>query len=291
VAVVENLGGTGATFSLSGFNVRVSPRADLRRDSDEPAGELVTLPFAFQTIGRGDRVVIPLHLELRANRVLGGIQPWDISPSNANADRISRAFVGLRDDQILKASLDRVEMKKLKRAFLPIQQPSVTRTYVYGRRYTLESMTVENRIIPIRRLDPSAVAMVAGIEGGSCPILYVKRRDSSEVLRMGTILRTAHGRHANQTQEIKLAEDVTGFTIAEEEPERTVLTQIVLVEIASSGVEKEVLRRLSPVAIESGEELAVDFPPAPVGSRYVLRVTGYYQTYGELLSAVPSLNR
>jgi hypothetical protein len=287
VAVVENLGGSGATFSLPGFNLKQSERTDLRRLSDESGDSPMRLPFPLGTIGRGDRIVIPLQMELRKSTDVGGIAGWDISPSAQRTQQVNAELGRYRDDQIFKTEDGPHPIRKSKRSFVPVEEPSIVSPYIYGRRYTFESMIVDNRTIPVRQLDPNKVTMIAGFDGGSCPILYVSREGSSEPIRVGTILRAARGSEAVQTEEIDLGSDPVGFRIAEEEPERTTITEISLVETSSNGDTKRVFRRRGPFIIQAGEGLSVTFDPGlPAGKRYRLQVSGYYETYGELLTSL-----
>lgn len=276
VGVVENLGGSGAAFNLAGFSVLRSTRGDLRTLSQDVDTTAEELPFPLRRIGRGDRVVLPLRIELRQNT--------DVSPSSEQAERIANTLAPLPASEIL--SVDNESDKKISkttRSFRAPEVPSVHDTYIFGPNYTIKSMMIDDREIPIRQLDPNHIAMIAGFEGGSCPVLYIRRIGFTEPVRIGTILRAARGDRSPQTAEIDLGSNAIGVIIAEEEPERLSISEIELIALSTVTQEKVHVLNHHNMVVDTGENLNIKFPRLPVNWKYVLRLTGYYETYGELM--------
>jgi hypothetical protein len=282
IAVIENIGGSGATYRLTGFSMSKSKRTDLRTAAEDQEQTSEFQPFVPGVIGKGDRVVIPLAIELRTRRAVGREDvPQSIAPSNAAAQTVLSALQRLPSDRPIGAAGLRKQVSAFARPVTPNQA-----AYFYGPRFRISEMHVETAKIALRQYDPTNVFMVAGFEGGSCPVLYVLKHGHTEPYKVGTILRAAKGRNAAQWQEINLGTDVKAILISEEEPERATIEQLAVDHVVSDGTRREILSAANPIRIDFGESFRLGLPNIKQNGTFVLRVKGYYETYTELHSEV-----
>lgn len=292
VAIIENIGGSGAAYKLSGFNMRRSSRIDLRTSEQDEGETKEFAPFSPARIGKGDKVLIPLRAVFRPNfEIEFGANSRDHTPSRKESARVKGLLSSAPADVILRKPMAAEEENAQGSTFVEknarelgraISVPT-PRTYLYGPRYTLDSIVIDEVPLLARRYDPNNVVMVAGYEGGSCPMLYIGRAGGGDTLaRFGTILRTAAGPNKQATEVINLGADVESIILAEEEPERTTLTDLTVTRISSSGVEEVIYQLGRTVSFSFGERFAIKLPPPDRSARYSMKVTGFYETFSTL---------
>lgn len=278
VALIENMGGAGATYRLKGFNVLHSSETKLRAVSEVMSKAFV--PFPMEAIGKDDKVILPLKIEFRANAEIGRQDaPEDLSASPSSVEKIEHALSLLSSETILQTSDGSIH--KEKSSFSMVRVPQITKSYIYGPVATLDSLVIDEADFPVRQYAANGLFMVSGFEGGSCPTLYVKRRGESDLVKIGKILHTANGASQSAVQEIPIGKDVEAVFIEESEPERTIVKRLDVFAMSNGERVRASQAIVAPFAIEWGERarLNVKFDAS---SEYLLRIEGHYDRYEDL---------
>jgi hypothetical protein len=281
VALIENMGGAGATYQLKGFNLQHSSETQLRTTPGTMTQTF--LPFTLGAIGKDDKVVLPLKIEFRSNARVGRQDaPEDLSASPSSVAKISQALAPLSADTILKISDGTVQKKAS--AFSNLTAvPEITNSYIYGPVATLESLVIDDALLPVRQYAANGLFMVAGYEGGSCPTLYVKRYGETELVKIGKVLHTANGAAQSTTEEIHLGKNIEAVYILESEPERTIVKHLEILTINETNTSSVTNPTITPITIEWGEQALINVQPIE-NTEYLLRIEGYYERYNDVAS-------
>ncbi len=278
VAVIENVGGTGATYQVSGFNMRRSERDDLRRIAEDSAERSEFVSFVPGVLAKGDKVVLPLRIEFREDLREGFRR--DVTPSSQTATQVKTLLRNLSVDSVLTDGSKQV--RKSRGVFDAVEVPKVSPVYIFGPRFSLASVAVDNKPVPMRQLDPNKLYMVSGFEGGSCPVLFVKRMGFNEPIKLGHILVRAVGRENALTEEIELGEGVSEIYLAENEPESTHIEWATIARLEENGTKSNLISA-SNITIEHGQIFKLALPEGAEKGKYVLRIRGYYQPYATMV--------
>ena len=217
VAVIENIGGSGATYTLSGFFCKVF-WSGRHADGETVDISSVFWKYAPDTIGKGDKIVIPLALQFRPTLEVGPLDVPVSAPSNEAERSVVDFLRGKRANDVVEAG----ELQKLVSSFLPARSPSQARSYFFGDYFKLEAMEVEQQRVALRPYDPNNLFIVAGFDGGSCPTLYYTNGDGNKI-RKTTFLRSALGSQMSEGESYVFPLGTRKIIIAEEEPETTTL--------------------------------------------------------------------
>lgn len=298
IAVIENIGNSASVFELVGFSVARSQRADLRHPKDNGPEVSEQIPFPPKSLGRGDRVVIPLAIELRNTFE---VAPWSsggvsLAPSVSKTG-LARQWLSRKapTDTVRLTSSDwpRLEIRKQVSAFAPIELPRITPAYLYGPKYRLTHALVDGTAIPLRQFDSNRIYMVSGYESGTCPVLYVRRAADVDAVKVGPVIRQAVGPKGELSETIDIGTDVSSLYIAEEELERTLIRKLQVYLIDEEGRKEIVASTLEPVVLDFGQRLEVNIPAAKRKStaRYYVELIGYYEPYSTTLGSRTALKR
>ncbi len=286
VAAIENIGGAGALYDMPGFVVQNSVDDSLRVDGTTEFHEEEVVEFPPSRIGSGDIVVVPLKIALR-NHTLHGREdgPESAQPrSNQKLENFFSQAVAFGDKlDLTKFRTSLVSQKDLQ-SFAVSETPNDTPDYIFGPSLRLNSAIVDGTQWPIRDFDANKTYMIAGFEGGSCPILYVLREGDAEPTKIGRVLRDALGAENAFAEIIDLGVSVKRVTISEEEAEQSHISRIEILEFSNEQEPRVILNRPVTLTLDYGDSVSIELPPELSG-HISLRITGYYEPYSELIAA------
>lgn len=278
IALIENMGGAGATYTLKGFNIQHSGETKLRSAPENMKPDFVQ--FTITAVGQGDKIILPLQIEFRKNSNVGvGEAIDDLSARLNSKEEIETSIASLPDTTILQTTDGSIQKTKV--AFLGMETPRISRSYIYGPSASLESLVIDDLVLPARQYNPNGLYMVSGYEGGSCPVLYVRRGGQAEPIKIGKILHTANGAGRSTTQIIPLGSGIESVFIAESEPERAVIKGAALISIDPSGQKTSSNLLENPIILEWGDQVKFDIGSAR-NSDHFLEVEGYYERYEDV---------
>lgn len=284
VAVVENIGGAGALYDLKEFRATKSISAKLRDAKSEEMGAPFSIEYIPQKFRSGDTIVLPLKIELRDYTYVGRQDvPISVEPIN---NPVMEAFfkkVIKFGSELNTTGFHTPLVKKQIKSFAQSEIPPTARTYLYGQSINIDSVVINGKAWPLRQFNPNRTYMVAGFEGGSCPILYFQRHGESEATKVGRILREANGEERIQTQEIFLGENVNKIVIAEEEPEVATIKSIEFYGVDEDGGENLIKKLPINKKIHAGNHLEISLSDLD-DVKLKLKITGYYEPYAKILS-------
>ena len=245
----------------------------------QEGGEPQNSPPGVISVKKGEMAVVPLRIELRYD--LDEFRPMtDANAAKKVYDRIKSLklstvkFTGRESDYIGErhpAPPLRTVFSKSVSSFRPPEAPTITRTYVFGPAFSLNTLRIKGTDVAVRKAPATAVAYLGGAEEGSCPFLFVSN-GVDDPSRMGRVLIGASKKNLARTEEIKLPRETLSFFISEQEPEVTFL-DTVSVKDSSSGAERLIV---SNVVLHPGDAREFLIPKEFVGE-ITLKLRGYYE--------------
>ena len=169
IAVIENIGGSGALYRVPGFSTMRSNRVDIRSEQHDLENQATFQPFAPGLIGRNDKIVIPLLIELRAHRGIGREDGQEFLEPSTNVAATILGQLRKAPKRVVSTEHLPTVIRKVASAFRDHSPGKITDVYRYGTRTTLTHINIDQARIPVRPYDANNVFMVAGFRGGSCP--------------------------------------------------------------------------------------------------------------------------
>jgi hypothetical protein len=278
IAVIENIAPTPANYPLASFSGSISAPRGLRAIQAHEQSDALTIPFPPGILAYQKRIVIPLSLEFRSD-----------SQPNAEDERTGRAFMqkalALLPGNTVRfpSPLGVSAAVKAKRLFDGPVYETRHPDFLYGPRIELSSALIDGKDFPIRAPLERGVYTVAGFDGGSCPVLYVKQKGLEELTKIGVVLRDSSGKDAKATITVNLPRDISAVVISEEEPEITYLNRLEVWAAKKNGEFVEVAKIQNHVVFRDGRFVSLNIPDTDNVDHYELIVEGYYQTYTSLL--------
>lgn len=290
IAVIENAASTPTDYSLSQIITSRSSATSLRLPSDDSQVEQQSLPFVPGRLSHKERVVIPLALEFRKPEALSENEYSLPEPDEDSFRIVTDAVHQIPYGDVTGRHLGNISSgtysPKTKSQFLTNQPPPpIERSYLYGPSYRIEYVVLDDMKIPIRPAKPAGVYMVAGYEGGSCPILYYRTKSSDEWIKIGSILRTSHGLGRQTTERYSLPSDVSEIALVEEELERSIIKRLRIAAEDRSGREIELAMIGEPFHLDTGQVRTLSIPTRQTGENPVLEIEGYFVSYSSMISA------
>jgi hypothetical protein len=218
-------------------------------------------------------VVVPLQFQLRLDYEVGeGTLRENLAP-DAEISRITqRALRRIPNGPITGISRE---------AFARHNPPRFRERIAYGPRLSLRSARSEGVEIPLREYDPdpAKVFMLAGFEGGSCPVLYATFADDpSTLVKIARVLTAADGSSNTQSETITIEGNVTSFFLIEDEPETTFIHSISVNSILSDGSHREEDTPHAPT-LSYGDVYRVVLPHDERRVAVQIQLRGYYDRW------------
>jgi hypothetical protein len=175
-------------------------------------------------------------------------------------------------------------LKKPASSFLPgfgVAKPRVQRDYLYGRRVIIKGFETASGRIEIRPFNPLRIAFQYNMEVGSCPVLYAEGSDSSEPIRIGSILVGAYGEQGMRQEIHAIPSSATKLIIAEEETEIAHLEEVAVETLDRSAPDPTWREHagVRNVTLIQGSAIAIALPPPNQNRELRLRVRGYYTNF------------
>lgn len=263
VAVIESAVASNSPFPVSHVTV----------GSDGAPGGRIDLPVTTGQLGSGQRLVVPLQFQLRMDFDVGeGELRTSLAPDNAMY-RLAQAAL---------RSLPAGPLTGISREAFAKHDPPVFRERIeYGPKVSLRSVRSEGREIPLRQYDPdpAKVFLLAGFEGGSCPVLYVTFADAPDtIVKIGRVLTVAEGADRALSEHIRIDGNVASIILIEDEPETTFLQRVAVKSIMRSGEERDEL--VSPPArMDYGDVYREALPADDSRAGVVISLRGYYDRW------------
>jgi hypothetical protein len=96
---------------------------------------------------------------------------------------------------------------------------------------------------------------------------------------VGNILRAAAGGSSASTETYALPQDVAEIAIAEEEPERTKLSQIVITTHAPGGSQRNIVTAGEQIMLDAEDVWTAVVPSSEPDEKVTVTIAGYYLPY------------
>jgi hypothetical protein len=298
-AVIQNIGDDLRLTSMSTGDSQKTELRSYAEDTDHQ-GQDETLPLDY--LRTGQSLIVPVSIVFRthvnsphyAELPLEG-DTVDTPDRDREAFekrleatlRASNSILNLRAGDLAAPNTPEELMLRLKKSansFLRgfgVAKPRVQRDYLYGRRVIIKGFNTEIGRIEIRPFNPLRIAFHAGLEVGSCPVLYVERSSSSEPIRLRNILVGAYGKQGMRQEFHEIPSGVTRLIIAEEETEVSHLDEVAI-EVIDRSVPHPIWQEhasLRNVTLIQGGAIAITLPHLNKDQEVRLRVQGYYTNF------------
>jgi hypothetical protein len=299
MAVIENVGDDLRLTSMAAANSRKTALRSYAEDTDHEEGN-EALPLDY--LRKGQSLIVPVSIVFRTHTDSPHYAELPLEGDAVDSPDPERKAFEQRLESALRAnggvlSLSASDpvapaaakepmllLKKPATSFLPgfgVAKPRVQRDYLYGRRVIIKGFDTESGRIEIRPFNPLRIAFHGGMEVGSCPVLYAEGGDSSEPVRLGSILVGAYGEQGMRQEVHAIPSGAIRLIIAEEETEIAHLDEIA-VEVLDRSAPDPTWREhagLRNVTLIQGGAIAVALPPPNQGPELRLRVRGYYTNF------------
>lgn len=292
VAAIEVLGDGDDFAEVTGLHFLREEGQQLRETNTfrRPGLSSFELPWPDYTISSGEKIIVPLRLELRYSREVGhefatrAFKP-DSSVGSAmtrslseltSADVIEWDYSGYQPytDESICCTQDRAPIRKRANAFKPTAIPEIIDSFTYGAALIPDYLMVDGNRVDLREFDPRNVFMMSLFEGGSCPILFAQFPGEETERRIRPMIKSAIG-EANQTvDEIRImgAEEIV---LREMELETTFIDKLEVLD-----TEGNILAQVNEVILKPGEELRFKVPNHAQNAGVRVRLEGYYIPMG-----------
>lgn len=301
IAVIENVSSKAIQVdqllgrSGGGNQLRQVSKSSARIDGSALQAEAVTLAPA-------ERLIVALGIVFE-------VDPYQLGSSRAEEEERSRVrfqkIMASRPGTVFRTEVysalrgnipakdDTFAIRKMRESFKPPSFPTHS-DFAFGPEWALTGLALGGERILFDAVAPNFLEITAGLEVGSCPILYAWSKPDAVWFRHGKII------HQAQTQASQASETVTfdgfvhRFRIAEEELERATIAGVKLaIELADGNTvtllpESASFTAGNAIELYANDEIEIDF--ALTGNlkesdvvRSRLTVTGYYDRYPALL--------
>ena len=271
VAVLDVVGPPGGRLKLGALSMIVDRTTKLRPPSYGAQGrdrEVFELPDL--ALATGDKIVVPLRMELRATHFYGDVGREDLLVSLRPSDEVYRHL-----KKLLNGRSEDVQWGTIRKAasqFGVPESPDVQPAYTHGPTYEVVSARVNGADVPMRRFDGRVLFTRRSFEGGSCPTLLVRRQSPGD-MRIGHVLVAASGLARKAEDVVAVGNGITNIVLREEELETSYIDRIEVVR----PTDKKVVLRTGPFTLRYGEEVVVPVPSRAQGSNLEVRIRGYYE--------------
>jgi hypothetical protein len=271
---------------LKSFSVLSSKDVGLRPSSQKEQQEPNELAFPPGILAHREKVILPLGLEFRKSTQFDREDaPENLNPSVDSESLVPRVLSRIPSETVMIFDpKDGPGAFKPKSVFGGVTRPDATTEFYYGPQLKVQSALIDGKALPIREPMARGIFAVAGFDGASCPILYVRLRGGGDLVKIGSVLTESHGVAAQAVQIVRLPLDSADIILAEEEPEISSIDELEVRAVFSDGSMQTVSQLREPRKIRSGSFISLAVPAVTGASYYELRVSGYYDTYPSLLS-------
>lgn len=232
-------------------------------------------PLGVISVKKGQMAVVPLRIELRYDisefrAMMDSNEANKVYDRIKNLERSTLRFTGRENYERQPPPLRTVFSKSVS-SFRSPKALHVTRTYVFGPAFYLNSVRVMGSDVQVRRAPAAAVAFIGTAEEGSCPFLFVSS-GADEPIRVGRVLVGANKRDLARNEEINLPVGTRSFFISEQEPEVTFL-ETISIRDSSSDAERLLA---SNIVLHPGDAREFTIPTEFAGE-ITLTLRGYYE--------------
>lgn len=139
----------------------------------------------------------------------------------------------------------------------------------------MQSALIDGKALPVREPMARGIFTVAGFDGASCPVLYVRLRGGGDLVKIGSVLTESQG--AARPEASKPFDYHSTVLMSSWRRRKSV--QCLVTEACEPSASYA-----SPED-RSGSFISLAVPAVSGASYYELRVSGYYDTYSSLFSA------
>jgi hypothetical protein len=272
VAIVEEVGSPGNPLVINGMKVASDARPGLRATEFGARGLPITdLPWVASPVQPGERIVVPLRLELVPSFKVGRDDaPDDLSPAPKASLEYNKRLSTLG----LAEKIEWNNISKTVRSMSTDRFPERPHSYTLGPAFIPVSVNIAGQDIPLSQFNPAVMLLIGTFEGGSCPILYAKVASTGRDTRLRPALMSAPSARKTMTDWVTL-EGASEIALREEEPELTHLKEFIV-----RGENGRTIREYKNILLRPGEEIRVKLPSNRDGQRVRMSLTGYYERLG-----------
>jgi hypothetical protein len=292
VAVMENLStaplriGAAVTRKVKVERMRTGSEDDqLLNDARTQRKNL----FPPQLLGPKEKVLIPLRLSMVYDDLDFQFLPDLREPTRATPDNVPDAislpvYMNGGSEELL--SIPRETFIEYLHKARP--SPAAEKEYVLGPSFHVESIDINDALMPIRPFDPKILIIKAGSYTGSCPYVFSYSPEHKGWVSEGHILYGFDSKNKERSDRKHIRRFDGRLLIREHDAETSFIDQM-RVEIACAGGQSSILLPKDPLLrkadgrylkLNQGDEVLVTFEGrVPRGCEATLESFGYYQPY------------
>ena len=250
-------------------------------------GQQILFPQAL--LAPGEKLLVPLRLSMKYDdttlpfiETLSGTLP---SLPEELPDSIAiPVFDDGKNKEVL--TMDRDNFLKYYRKDRPPINPS--NEFIFGPSLQLDSVIVNEGVMPMRQFNPKSLVIRSGLAVGSCPYVFVYSTKAKKWVSMGHILFGINNK-TKETTDTTVLKDFDGRILLRESEPETSFINSVQVDVKCGGAKvatllprNELLRSNDGryLRLKQGDDVVIHFEgTAPRTCSATLRTTGYYEPY------------
>jgi len=250
-------------------HLRAGPNFNELNEQEKVVGEIVRK--------KGQSVLMPIEIQLRYDMTKF---PFRFTRPNLVSGRLHKIIEdsGFQSLQLEEGWSGSVISENSISAFKDPEFSKITPSYSFGPAIQLKTVTVGDQKVDVREAPAVASIMNGEFPEGSCPILYFRMQDGSEI-KYGRILIGANSEDNSKDQEITIPVNATHAIIREEEPEISFIQKIDVIDYFGDKV-----THLENTALAPGQEIEIPLKGTVVSKVNLshdnnrIKISGFYRT-------------
>lgn len=219
VAVIENISEKPIQITKAYvkevWSERLRPESVSTTELGKASERVIESLYPIQVLKASEKIIVPLRFQFYAD-----------SYDSAKPTQLSKI---VKEQALVQRQPPRRLSGIFKDKDLPetgIIEPRLVARYDFGPSWEITGLLVSDTRFPARSYDPNNFILNAGLEKGSCPIIFIWDEKRQTWIKHGHILVGAVGEERKRTERLKLREAARRIRIEEVEGEEFFLDQV-----------------------------------------------------------------